>query len=130
MKTLKKIAILIVISLPLTSYGVSINGSYQSTTTNKHNQMTQEKGKGNTQALNNLTDSANSLSIHGQTVDAKKDTSMTQNKGKKNTQALNNATVGKNTIVIQKANLNKLKMKQMAGKDNVQAVNNLNIKKK
>lgn len=130
MMKLTKIATMLCVCLPLSSYGISVNGSYQSTTTNKRNDMTQEKGQGNTQALNNLTDSANSLSIHGQTVEAKKDTSMTQNKGKKNIQALNNATFGKNTIVIQKANLDKLKMKQTAGKDNVQAVNNLNIKNK
>ena len=133
MKTLNKIyavPALIAICLPLSSLAVSINGSYQSVTTNQQNDMKQENGKRDTQALNNLRIDATTASLQWQTVEARKETTMRQNGGKNSIQALNNAVVKKNTIVVQKADLQKLKMYQKGGKGgNVQAVNNLHIKR-
>ena len=54
---------------------------------------------------------------------------MTQTDGRNSVQALNNATVTKNAVVIQRADLEKLKMHQKGGRNNTQAVNNLHIKK-
>lgn len=124
MFNLNKTIAIFCLAIPLVSHAMP--ESMQATILHQNTQMEQEKGRGNTQAINNMQDARGK---HEQRVEAKKTTTMRQNGGRDNIQAILNATACKNAKIRQLAAMKgKVNMKQKGGRNNTQAVSNITFK--
>lgn len=124
MFNLKKTLAIFCLAIPLASH--ALPESMQATILHQNTEMKQEKGRNNTQAINNMQ---NARGKHEQHLETRKNTTMRQDGGRNNVQAMQNATACKNAKIRQLASMKgRVNMKQSGGRNNTQAISNITFK--